>query len=212
MSDIEKIAPALPGGAYGGSLLGEQIRKAFGLLQTAIEDASETAERQNAQLAAELEHLQARALRSIEESALATFELFEAIGAARSPGELATRQFDLARRRQTSVREDVADFIESAQGMVAALTGVSSTARPRGRSEESDSVIERVNTLTQRQKKVLELVAQGLPNKVIAHQLGISETTVKAHVGEILRKLKVYNRARAIAMLARIDLSAMATD
>jgi DNA-binding NarL/FixJ family response regulator len=40
---------------------------------------------------------------------------------------------------------------------------------------------------------------------VIAHELGISETTVKAHVGEILRKLKVYNRARAIVMLSHFD-------
>ncbi len=52
---------------------------------------------------------------------------------------------------------------------------------------------------------MLELLAEGLPNKVIAHELGISETTVKAHVGEILRKLKVYNRARAIVMLAQFD-------
>ena len=53
---------------------------------------------------------------------------------------------------------------------------------------------------------MLELLAEGLPNKVIAHELGISETTVKAHVGEILRKLKVYNRARAIVMLAQFDM------
>ena len=49
-------------------------------------------------------------------------------------------------------------------------------------------------------------LAEGLPNKVIAHKLGISETTVKAHVGEILRKLKVYNRASAIVTLAQFDM------
>jgi DNA-binding NarL/FixJ family response regulator len=53
---------------------------------------------------------------------------------------------------------------------------------------------------------VLGLLTEGLPNKVIAHQLSISETTVKAHVGEILRKLKVYNRARVIVMLAQFDM------
>jgi DNA-binding NarL/FixJ family response regulator len=62
-----------------------------------------------------------------------------------------------------------------------------------------------LNTLTGRQKMALVLLAEGLPNKVMAHQLGISETTVKAHVGEILRKLEVYNRARAIVMLAQFD-------
>jgi DNA-binding NarL/FixJ family response regulator len=76
----------------------------------------------------------------------------------------------------------------------------------RGPTEAGDTVLARLNKLTARQKRVLELLAEGLPNKVIAHQLGISETTVKAHVGEILRKLKVYNRARAIVMLAQFDL------
>jgi DNA-binding NarL/FixJ family response regulator len=76
--------------------------------------------------------------------------------------------------------------------------------------DENESVLTRLNKLTARQKRVLELLAQGLPNKVIAHELGISETTVKAHVGEILRKLKVYNRARAIVMLANFDLAQIA--
>jgi DNA-binding NarL/FixJ family response regulator len=52
---------------------------------------------------------------------------------------------------------------------------------------------------------VLELVADGLPNKLIAYELGLCETTVKAHVSEILRKLCVYSRARAIVLLASID-------
>jgi DNA-binding NarL/FixJ family response regulator len=79
-------------------------------------------------------------------------------------------------------------------------------AAERGPSEPGDSLLARLNKLTARQKRVLELLAEGLPNKVIAHRLGISETTVKAHVGEILRKLKVYNRARAIVMLAQFDM------
>ncbi|HZZ60359.1 MAG TPA: LuxR C-terminal-related transcriptional regulator [Roseiarcus sp.] len=75
------------------------------------------------------------------------------------------------------------------------------------------SVDERLRTLTQQQRRVLELIAEGLPNKVIAYELGLSETTVKAHVSGILRKLCVYNRynrARAIALLANIDLASIA--
>ena len=67
------------------------------------------------------------------------------------------------------------------------------------------NVVERLKTLTGRQRRVLALVAEGLPNKLIAYELGLCETTVKAHVSEILRKLCVYNRARAIALLADID-------
>jgi len=56
--------------------------------------------------------------------------------------------------------------------------------------------------LTQRQKKVLKLLAEGMSNKHIARELQISEITVKAHVSLILKKLGVQNRVQA-AMEAR---------
>jgi DNA-binding NarL/FixJ family response regulator len=52
-------------------------------------------------------------------------------------------------------------------------------------------------------------MAQGLPNKLIAYELGLCETTIKAHVSGILRKLCVYSRARAIVLLASIDLASI---
>lgn len=51
--------------------------------------------------------------------------------------------------------------------------------------------------LTDRQMEVLGLIAQGKPNKIIAAELNISEATVKAHVTDIMRALKVTNRAQA---------------
>ncbi|WP_417320588.1 LuxR C-terminal-related transcriptional regulator [Emcibacter sp.] len=53
-------------------------------------------------------------------------------------------------------------------------------------------------SLTPRQMAVLELLAEGKPNKVIAFELEISEITVKAHVSAILRKLQVNNRLQAV--------------
>jgi ATP/maltotriose-dependent transcriptional regulator MalT len=197
------------------SLFGRQVRMAYGLLQMVIEQAADTAEVQNVKMVAELEHLQSRALRSIQDSALATIDLIEAIGAAQTPRELASRQLELARRQRETVSHRLEDFLTSARGMANLMTdpldrqmrALSGAIAPtRGPCEEGDSVLARLNTLTARQKNVLELLAEGLPNKVIAHELGISETTVKAHVGEILRKLKVYNRARAIVMLAQYDM------
>ncbi len=201
------------------SVFARQIRMAYGLLQTAIEEATDAAECSNAKIAAELEDLQARAIRSIHDSTLATIDLFEAIGAAQTPGELANRQMELARRQRETVSERLGDFFDSARSMVSMMTdplnwqlrALSGAMSPRemgerGPTEAGDSILSRLNKLTARQKRVLELLAEGLPNKVIAHQLGISETTVKAHVGEILRKLKVYNRARAIVMLAQFDM------
>jgi len=51
--------------------------------------------------------------------------------------------------------------------------------------------------LTQRQRRVLELLSTGLSNKRIARELEISEITVKAHVSAIFRKLGVTNRTQA---------------
>ena len=53
--------------------------------------------------------------------------------------------------------------------------------------------------LSPREKEILKLVAQGHSNKEIGDQLFISQTTVKAHLGSILDKLHVRNRAEAVA-------------
>jgi DNA-binding NarL/FixJ family response regulator len=60
--------------------------------------------------------------------------------------------------------------------------------------------------LTPREREVLELVAQGLPNKTIAARLGISEHTVKFHVAAILGKLGAASRAEAVRLGARRGL------
>lgn len=55
--------------------------------------------------------------------------------------------------------------------------------------------------LTDRQGEVLALMLRGLPNKQIARQLNLSETTIKEHVTNILAKLGVANRVAAITRL-----------
>lgn len=61
-------------------------------------------------------------------------------------------------------------------------------------------------TLTPREHEVLQLVAQGLPNKAIALRLGISEHTVKFHVTSILTKLDATSRTEAVRLGARNGL------
>ncbi|MGI9252181.1 MAG: response regulator transcription factor [Thermomicrobiales bacterium] len=57
--------------------------------------------------------------------------------------------------------------------------------------------------LTPREREVLALVADGLPNKAIARELGISEHTAKFHVGSLLGKLDAASRAEAVAIATR---------
>jgi DNA-binding NarL/FixJ family response regulator len=54
-----------------------------------------------------------------------------------------------------------------------------------------------VHALTPREMAVLKAVRQGLPNKLIAQELGISESTIKVHVHRLMKKLKVQNRTQA---------------
>jgi two-component system nitrate/nitrite response regulator NarL len=60
--------------------------------------------------------------------------------------------------------------------------------------------------LTAREQEVLQLVAEGLSNKLIAARLGISEHTAKFHVNSILGKLGAQTRAEAVATAARMGL------
>ena len=52
--------------------------------------------------------------------------------------------------------------------------------------------------LTQRQMEVLNLISQGHPNKIIADYLDISEQTVKIHISQIFKELRVFNRTQAV--------------
>ena len=58
------------------------------------------------------------------------------------------------------------------------------------------------HSLTDREQEVLGLVARGLPNKLIARELGISEKTVKAHLTTVFQRIGVTDRVQA-AMWAR---------
>jgi two-component system nitrate/nitrite response regulator NarL len=51
--------------------------------------------------------------------------------------------------------------------------------------------------LSDREKQILRCLVNGLPNKVIARELGIAETTVKVHVKSVLRKIRASNRTQA---------------
>jgi DNA-binding NarL/FixJ family response regulator len=76
-------------------------------------------------------------------------------------------------------------------------------------SEARSDLVQRLKMLTPKQLRVLHMLRQGLLNKQIAHELQIEETTVKAHVSEILRKLNVSSRTQAVIEAQKIDFESV---
>ncbi len=66
---------------------------------------------------------------------------------------------------------------------------------------------DRVAALTQGELRVFELLARGKSNKIIAYELGIKESTVKAHITVILRKIGVYSRTQAVIAARELKIS-----
>lgn len=75
-----------------------------------------------------------------------------------------------------------------------------------GKNVSEIELAERMAQLTPQQFKVLMSVAQGLLNKQIAYDMGISEATVKAHVTAIMNKLGVSNRTQAVLAASKLDV------
>lgn len=71
--------------------------------------------------------------------------------------------------------------------------------RGRARSDHEPNDAPTRAELTARQREVLALVAAGLANRAIAQRLVVSETTIKSHIREILRRLDAANRTEAVA-------------
>ena len=70
---------------------------------------------------------------------------------------------------------------------------------PQGPGEDGPGdALERLATLTGQQARILSLICEGKLNKQIAYDLSIAETTVKAHVTAIMRKLGVQSRTQAV--------------
>jgi len=78
-----------------------------------------------------------------------------------------------------------------------------SSAPPHRHDAQPKAITEVFPALTQRQADVLAAMLRGLPNKLIARQLGISDATVKTHLSAIFRELSVQSRTEAVYVAAR---------
>lgn len=107
-----------------------------------------------------------------------------------------------------AMRAGVADFIEKPFGesrMLDALNRALETAPPppAEASDETTVVRQRLETLSERERQVLDGVVDGQPNKVIARELGISPRTVEIYRAKLMAKMHADN----LAALVRMTLS-----
>jgi RNA polymerase sigma factor (sigma-70 family) len=79
--------------------------------------------------------------------------------------------------------------------------------RPR-RQQEAEVVVlrQRLDSLTPREQEVLPLVVAGFPNKQIAAEIGTSETTVKVHRGQLMRKMGAESLPDLVRMAAKLGI------
>ncbi len=89
-----------------------------------------------------------------------------------------------------------------AQGLVVIDGDLSAALLPSGEQAPATAM----GDLTPREQEVLQLLAEGLPNKAIASQLNISEHTVKFHVNAIMGKLGAQSRTEAVTRATRAGL------
>ncbi|WP_180898188.1 response regulator [Martelella soudanensis] len=103
---------------------------------------------------------------------------------------------------------------ELRNGIRMVLSGEVYTPQNFGGGEESDpdiaDMLQRLQTLTPQQSRVLRMLCEGLLNKQIAYELGVSEATVKAHVSAILLKLNVDSRTQAVIQLGKVNMAMVA--
>ncbi len=77
-----------------------------------------------------------------------------------------------------------------------------------GRQAELEALRDRYAGLSQREREVMALVVAGLLNKQIAGELGISEITVKAHRGQVMRKMRAKTLPELVNMASRLGIDA----
>lgn len=106
---------------------------------------------------------------------------------------------------KSTSKQQLADAIKAVLRGEVHIDGSARCAGTRRGRLPAQDLLKRLRELTPQQLRVLDLIRCGLLNKQIAYELGISETTVKVHVSEILRKLRVMSRTKAIIEMEKID-------
>ena len=182
----------------------------YARLLTLIEKCAERLE--GGEGGSEVHDLQRRAIASVKECADAAIGIAERLGDAACPRDVTCLHLGDWNRCNACYKEQAGRFFDQAGKFLTAV--VLSTepgpllvmARSARAAPKSCEVFpERAASFTEAQQRVFELLVTGLPNKLIAYEIGVSEATIKAHVSAVLRKLRVRSRAQAIALSSAFE-------
>ncbi len=105
-----------------------------------------------------------------------------------------------------AMKAGVLDFLEKpfkGQDLLDRIhNAVNKHKKDRARNHDHNETLQRINSLTRREKEVMDLVVKGVLNKDIAKELGISIKTVEVHRANVMEKMKV----TSVADLVRLSL------
>ncbi|GAA6188627.1 response regulator transcription factor [Litorivita sp. NS0012-18] len=114
----------------------------------------------------------------------------------------------IPKHSQRSVFREAFDAISA--GEVFVPEGLYMPDESAAPENEQEAAMARLSSLTNQQARILNLICEGKLNKQIAYDLSIAETTVKAHVTAIMRKLRVQSRTQAVLIAQEARFSSIA--
>src|SRR6185503_14930020 len=103
-----------------------------------------------------------------------------------------------------AMKAGAVDFIEKPFGDEVILASIDGALRRKPQAAADPALVERLDSLTPREREVLELLVVGHPNKVIAHRLDISPRTVEIHRAHVMEKMQ----AKSLSEVVRMALAA----
>ncbi|RBP08540.1 regulatory LuxR family protein [Roseiarcus fermentans] len=181
----------------------------YSRLLAVIEKSARAAESGARTTSPDVLDLQRRAIASLQESAEIAVSLAERLGDT-CPRDITCLHLGDWNRCNSCFDEQAGRFFEQAGKYLAAITTATDPTpiiNTKGRTVQKscDAFPERAASFTEAQQRVFDLLVTGLPNKLIAYEIGVSEATIKAHVSAVLRKLRVRSRAQAIALSSAFE-------
>ncbi len=115
----------------------------------------------------------------------------------------------------TAMKAGAAEFLTKPFDNEVLVSALQNAIERSRRALENESALQLLRdayaSLTRREREVMGLVVRGLLNKQVAGELGLSEITVKAHRGQVMRKMKARSFADLVKMAARLEAGSISS-